>query len=501
MGYHIDMLNNILNQAVKTAPHHPAILYRDEVIDYQAFLSHVEKLAAGLMQSGGELGDRVAFFLDDCIEEIWCYYACFKIGAIAVPLYSGLRGQDLSHILHETTPKFIITDANHYPHIKESLSTLNNMPQCYVIGGQNDLPQYSGVVTFPEIKPNTIASIFYTSGTTAKPKGVVHTHEQIMANIQNVSILFGINSHDRFLTPGALDFNANICSIVLPCAYNNATLILLRCFDENKVFEAIAEKKVTIVFMVPSRYTQLIAYAKKHHPFSHTLRFSVTGGDAPPEGLFEDFKKCFQAPLCLGMGMTETLYQTHNLSTSAEKQGSVGLPLNDIKLKIVDESNNALPAEKTGELLIKSPAGFLEYWGHPEATAETLKEGWVYSGDLGYLDSDGYLWLQGRKKDIIIREGDNISPMEVERVIRSYAGIADAAVFGMADKKYGSSIHAFIVTNKNADVNLDQLKTYLESQLADYKVPQTIHIIDSLPVNKRGKLNRFEIIKLYESNK
>lgn len=502
------MLHKLLNDAAKNAPSNTALLYRGNATDYQTLSRQVDQLAAGFIQSGTKIGDRVAFFLTDCVEELCCYYACFKIGAIAVPLYSGLRGQDLSHSLHETEPRIIITDNNHYSHIADIVSTLSELPLCYIVGHQRPLPktfqayeallQDSDSIIFPELKPDTIASIFYTSGSTAKPKGVVHTHQQIMANIINVTKMFKVNKHDRFLVPGALDFNANICTIVLPCAYNKATLILLPSFEVDEVFNAITQQKTTIMFMVPSRYAQLIDYAEQNQPFSHQLRFSIVGGDTPPTSLFEDYCECFHAPLSLGMGMTETMCQTHNLSTQIEKQGSVGLPLDDISIKIVDENNQPLPHGETGEVLIQSPTNFLEYWRHPKATAETLKNGWLYSGDLGYLDHDGYLWLQGRKKHIIIRDGDNISPVEVENIIRNYSDIQDAAVFGLPNPKHGASVHAVIVVNNNNRVDLDQLTSYLRSQLADYKVPETIQIVDSLPVNKRGKLDRAELLKRYE---
>tara|TARA_R110000868_G_C10971070_1_gene769935 strand:- start:5213 stop:6658 length:1446 start_codon:yes stop_codon:yes gene_type:complete len=472
-----------LQSITKTSPKKIAITDGDRSFTYADLTTQTQQLAQGFIEQGVAPGDRVVFFLLDSYEEVLCYLASFYCGAIAIPLYENLRGEDLRYMLDQVEPTLIMTSGDLIEHI-QPITKAPIFISVEALFAEPKTPMNDEI--------DTTALISFTSGSTAKPKGVMHTQRHIIENCLATQQHFKLDD-DVVAQCSSLDFNASFCSILLTVIFVGGTVVIAQSHDADRKLNEIIEHSVTFMFCVPNNCYHLIQAATQRATIKHKLQYCLIGGDASSPELFEHFHQVFGFNLTAGMGMTETLFQCCAPAGDITHIGSAGQPIGDVKFKIIDDNGDKLPANEKGELLIHSPSLTSGYWQNSEATNTAIKAGWLHSGDIGYLDNDNYFYFLDRKKNIIVVEGDNVTPSEVETILRAHPAIAQVAVIGKPTHKETEAVWAYVNLTPNTTVTEIELIEYASQQLADFKVPTHIVILDQLPTNARGKIDRLAL--------
>jgi long-chain acyl-CoA synthetase len=349
-----------------------------------------------------------------------------------------------------------------------------------------------------EVEPDSPAVILYTSGTTGNPKGVTLSHRNFHFQLSTVvSSLVEFTPQDRIIGVLPMYHVFGLANSMVAAIHNGATICLVPQYSPNNLLAAISDYQGTILPAVPSMYQHLLAIARaRQAKIPASLRMCVSGGAALPHAVVRQFAETFGAQILEGYGLTETVSSVSvNGKDGRMKEGSIGCPANGVEMRIVDDEGNELPPGEPGEIVIRSTTVFSGYWQNDEATAEVMSpDGWFHTGDLGYVDEDGFFFITDRKKDIIITGGYNVSPREVEEVLMAHPRIADAAVVGIGGRKDRSeTITAFIVPHDGEDLTHREVVEYCESELAAYKRPKVINFVEALPKNATGKVLRTEL--------
>ncbi|MGE5445911.1 MAG: class I adenylate-forming enzyme family protein [Ignavibacteriales bacterium] len=341
------------------------------------------------------------------------------------------------------------------------------------------------------VEENDPAVILYTSGTTAKPKGVVHTHYSLMHTVINQATTLQINSNDISLVP------LPICHIfgfgwLITTIYIGGTVILLPKFEPETFIDGINKYHPTLTTLLPAGLDNIL-----NHPTALTCDFSslkscFVGGDKVPMRLHRRSLELAGLEITEGCGMTECCPYTVNPPFGPKRPGSIGTPVYATSLRLVDNSGKDVPEDDVGEILVKSEANMVEYWNNKEETAKALKHGWLYTGDMARVDEDGYYWFVCRKKEIIIRGGSNISPLEVEEVFYEHPAVKAVGVIGLPDEHVGQIVKAYVSLKEDITTSPTEteLRTFVASRIAAYKVPEKIEFLPDLPFNPIGKVDR-----------
>jgi long-chain acyl-CoA synthetase len=493
-------LHDFLRQGKATYPNKTALIFGDLRWTYAELDEITDHLATSLSQLGIQTGDRVAFHLGNCPELIFGYFACFKLGAIAVPLNIRMKAAELEYVLNHCQARICISQPDLYPEvqmIRENLSDLNDI---YLIGNANKFvntklfaellePSHQGI-TFPNLPIHSVAAILYTSGTTARPKGVTHTHETlkktVLYNVEAAEQTF----EDRIsgMLPMSHIFGFTL-QMLSPLSIG-ATLIILPKFDPELALQAIQQHRATKLYGLPVMYNALVNHPTATRYDLSSVGVGFAGGDAVPVVLQQKMQAIFGVELAEGSGMTEVIPYCLNRPGSRNRVGSIGPASVGMTLRLVDEQGQDVAPGAVGEILVKSDATMIGYWNNPEATAEVLKEGWMHTGDLAYQDAEGYYWFVSRRKEIIIRGGSNISPLEVEAVLYQHPAVREAAVVGVPDGAIGERVYAFVAVQAGQSVTESDLREFVAERIAAYKVPETITFLPELPKGLTGKIHR-----------
>ncbi|MBD2214840.1 long-chain-fatty-acid--CoA ligase [Nostoc linckia FACHB-104] len=476
-----------------------AILFEDQAWNYQDLNEITDKIAASLMKMGVSQGDRIAIHLSNCPEIVFCYYACFKIGAIAVPLNNRLKAPELEYILNHCQAKICISQGDLFGEIQAIQDNLRSV-EAYIILRNNSiaanvhnfeelLQQYREEIEFPKLDASAIAAILYTSGTTARPKGVTHTHKSLL-------ITAAYHSQQTNLS------NADISGVMLPLCHIfgfalqmiaslsvGATLVIIPRFEPGLVLQNLQQHGVTKLYGLPVMYNALVNYPEVAAYRLDSLQLCFAGGDAVPATLQQRFTQMFGVEILEGCGMTEVIPYSMN-PNDAKRLGSIGKATEGMMLRIVNDKGEDVPQGEIGEIIVKSEAMMLGYWNQPEATAAVLKDGWLYTGDLAWMDADNYYWFVSRKKEIIVRGGSNISPLEVEAVLYQHPSVKEAAVIGVPNANWGEIVQAFVVMKSGYAISKIELKEFMSDRIAAYKVPENIAFLPELPKGLTGKIHR-----------
>jgi acyl-CoA synthetase (AMP-forming)/AMP-acid ligase II len=345
--------------------------------------------------------------------------------------------------------------------------------------------------TFATAGPDDVQRLMYTSGTTSRPKGVPITYGNLhWKNVAQV-LEFGLNRDDRVLITGPM---CHVGGMDLPATgviYAGGTAVILPGFDPEAVLAAIERERITIVWLPPSMVNMLLAHPGNDRHDVTSLRLVISGGEKMPEPLVQRILDLFpQAWFADAYGLTETVSGDTFLDQASvlSKLGSVGRPVAHLDLRIVDDDGLPLPAGERGEIALRGPKVFAGYWRDPEATAAAIRNGWFHTGDVGRVDGDGYLYIDDRKKDLIISGGENVASPEVERVLYEHPGILEAAVIGMPHERWGEVPMAVVVTREGADVSAEELTAFCATKLASFKVPRHVEFVQELPRTPSGKV-------------
>jgi acyl-CoA synthetase (AMP-forming)/AMP-acid ligase II len=464
-----------------------------------------DRLAFALLDAGVEKGDRVALYLpmEEAIEWITAYAAIHKAAAVAVPTNTRLARRELEYVLghagvvaafagQSTTPALELL-APSLPALRWVATTAEPTTPGAIEGMHpwGSVGKLGEAVQVPA-GPEDIADIMYTSGTTGRPKGVVVRHRNI-AMVPNGLPRW---SGDRWLHASPLFTFAGISSVYNPMKLGMTSIFQAR-FDAGVWMDQVERHRPAAVFLVPAMAQLLIA----HERFD-TADLSSIGlaslGSAPlaPETMRRLQQKMPGAWVSNNWGMTEagSAYCTLPPEEASKRIGSVGKPAPPVKFRIVDDDGKELEPRETGELLVSNPGKEREYFNDPDATSEAWRDGWLHTGDLAYLDEDGYLYIVGRKKDVIIRGGNNVHSVDVESALLEHPALVEAAVAGIPHPVLGEDVAAWVVTAPGAAVDADELRNFLASRLSDYKIPRRIEFVDELPRNATGKVQKHHLV-------
>lgn len=484
-------------------------------LTYKDFNRKVNQLAHFLLEKGIKRGDRVAVLLQNSIEFVISYFAIVKIGAIVVPLNTMLTFEELDFILQDAKAVGLVTSALFKETSGELLTRVDSLKFLWMEENLEEECFKNGDSSEPSCKceENDVASLIYTSGTTGSPKGVMLTHNNLISNALACLKSVKITPKDNFSCLLLLyhSFTLTTCVLVPFCA--GATSVIIKSLKNFKhVMKQLLMCKVSILIAIPPIY-KILADAKTPFfltvfPFRFLLnpiRLCVSGGDALSSAVMQKFEKKFHIPIIEGYGLTEASPVVSLSPLRGKKAGSVGRHLEGVEIKIVparsdeeeaggDEGNNALSTGEVGEILVKGPSVMKGYYDRPEETKTAVKGGWLYTGDLGKLDEEGFLYIMDRKKDLIVMKGLNVYPKEIEDALYSHPKIKEAAVVGKHLDVGHEVPVAYVVLRDGEQSSEEELHKYLKHLLAQYKIPRRIEFRQELPKTPTGKILKRQLV-------
>lgn len=457
-------------------------------VTYGQFQEKVAGYRAYFYTQGIHEGDNVGLFSRNSKEFIYSYMAIVSLGGVVVPLNFQLSSREIAYVLKDAEIKTLITMQT--LDLDEALVHMGvdwTVKQLVIadIEAEISTEQYAKVPVCESIDDGHDCVIIYTSGTTGNLKGAVLTHKNLISNADALNAFVSVTSIDNVLCvlPMYHAF-AWLCAVINPL-YGGAAITILDAFAPKETMQAIDKYQVTVVYGVPAIFNIL---ARSGDPdLLKTVRTYVSGGATLPETVAQRFAERFGVKLQEGYGLSEASPVVTVNPIEKIKIGSIGTPLPGVEVKI-EPGEGEYSGRVVGELLVKGPNVMRGYYHLPEATAETLRGGWLHTGDVAYCDEEGYFFIVDRLKDMIITSGENVYPREIEELLYAYDGILEAAVIGVDDKLRGQSVKAFITVEEDKTVDVKEVKQYLLRNLALYKVPRDIVVIDALPKNQTGKI-------------
>ncbi|MCC5633259.1 long-chain fatty acid--CoA ligase [Nostoc sphaeroides CHAB 2801] len=468
-----------------------ALIFEDKSLTYKQLNLLANRVANGLRGLGIKKGDRVALFLPNIPEFIISYLGILKIGAIIVSVNVMLKSTEVSYILKDCAVKVVITTETQSEQVLEA--DLPELQHILIVEGTASkgisltqlMENASGEGCAVEMDRHAPACIVYTSGTTGFPKGATLSHGNVISNMYSHNRCCGMRPDDRLLLYLPL-FHCFGQNAILNAGLNVcATIILQRRFKLEQVLDTIATEKVTMFFGVPTIYLNLL-----NTSFSHlqSIRYYFSAAAPMPVEVAKIWQEKYGFVIHEGYGLTETSpcsCYNHDLKY---KFGSIGMPIENVEMKIVDGDGHQVEPGELGEIVIKGPNVMLGYWNRPFETAQVIKNGWFYTGDIGRMDSDGFFYIVDRLKDMVNVSGFKVYPTEVENVIYQYPAVAECAVYGVPDALKGEIVKANIVLKPGHAVTQEQIIEFCSRRIAIYKVPHVIQFVDSLPKNPTGKV-------------
>ncbi len=497
-------------------PERPAWLDGDTVVSFHEAEARVNRLANALIDLGGRGGDRVGMLLPNCHQGLETILAPMKAGMAVVPMNARLQPREHEYLLNDSGA-FALVYANEFrDQLAQFRGSLDTVKHFICVGGDPDMDLgydellNSSSENVPSALPDSddVAWLFYTSGTTGRPKGAMLTHRNLMAMAQGY--LLDINPaapDDVLLHAAPITHGSGLCMFhYLARGAANAFPGTPR-FEPRKIFGAIERYRVTTLFLAPTMINILVASDHKEDFDLSSLHTVIYGGGPMyTEHLVEavrtfgpNFVQIFgqgEAP----MAVTTLPIEEHRIEgdpVAVRRLASAGRAVTGVRVSVVDEQDYELPAGETGEIVVRGDLVMKGYWNNAEATAETLRNGWLHTGDLGNLDSDGYLYITDRKRDMIISGGANVYPREVEEVMATHPAVADVAVIGVPDEKWGETVKALVVLNENAEVTDRDLMDFCRINVASYKIPTSVDFLRALPKNAYGKILKRELRERY----
>jgi long-chain acyl-CoA synthetase len=490
-----------LKHQAQTRAKSAAFLFREEVWTYEWLAAEAECLAQGLAARGVEPGDRVALHMMNRPEMLLAYYACFQIGAIAAPLRTAFKAAELAPMLQRLKPALYIGEAGLYENVASIDTSILASGKRIIVGeigeshsGQRWSTLFKGVTSRPVCNSRALHSpavLLNTSGTTGEPKFVIHTPATLSEAV-NLAIDSWFSGDDVVAHPLPMAHMSGL-SLLLSCIAAGVPFVLLESFDADAVLDVIERHHCTRYFGFPAQYSALVNRQRARPRNLASLRMCLTGADVCPIDLQEQVSTEFGAPLHNVWAATEVVGSL----TYGLQPGPVTRVARGAQIRLVDDKGADVPDGEVGELLIRGPNLFVGYWNDERATADSLRDGWYHTGDMMRRAAGDELWFMSRKKDIIIRGGTNISPIEVEQVLASHPAVQEAAVVGVPDHVLGQRVFGFVKLAKPArSIIVAEIIAFASSQLASYKVPDGLAIVDEFPRNALSKVDRNALLKM-----
>ncbi|MDB6122487.1 MAG: long-chain fatty-acid-CoA ligase [Pedosphaera sp.] len=481
---------NLATALVRSAQINPkktALYWGENEYTYENILTQTAHVA-GFLQNKLEVkpGDRVALWLKNCPEFIPAFFGILQAGGVVVPTNNFLKPNEVNYILRDAGADVIITDcvmAEHLPALQAVRPKLQCLPVEQFATPAMDAPP----VNSPERTEADLAVIIYTSGTTGRPKGAMLSHGNLLHNVESCRLVLQTVSDDRMavLLPMFHSFMLTV-GVALPLL-TGASIVLIRSLHPPRnVLEEIIRRQASILPAIPQFFRSMVG-APITIPLP--LRMCISGAAPLPVQILKEFEEKFHFPLIEGYGLSEASpVVTKNPLKGVRKAGSIGLPIPNVEVSIQNDEGKFLGAGEIGELCVRGGNVMQGYWNQPEETAKALRGGWLLTGDIGYRDPDGYYFITDRKKDMLLVNGINVYPREIEEIMYQFPGIKEVSVIGIPDARKGEQPLAFVSMNEGATVEEKPLLQFVRSKLADYKVPRRVVFLPALPRNATGKI-------------
>jgi long-chain acyl-CoA synthetase len=488
-------LAELLTNSVARDPDHVALKLDDAEVTYGQ-LDEASARVVGLLRERGLVqGDRVGIMLPNVPYFAICYYGVLRAGGVVVPMNVLLKRREVEFYLQDPGAKLLFAWMGFEEDARAGADAAG--AECVAVAPGEFEKLLAGSEPVREVADmdgSDTAVILYTSGTTGTPKGAELTHENLLRNAEIARGLFDLGS--EAVTLGALPL---FHSFGQTCGLNatiggGGTLTLIPRFDPGKALEIIQRDKVNVFEGVPTMYSAMLHHAERDKFDTSSIELCGSGGSAMPVEVLRGFEDAFGCKVLEGYGLSETSpVASFNHRDRDRKPGSIGTPVTGVEMKVVDEDGNEVPEGEVGEIVIRGHNVMKGYWNRPDATAETIIDGWLHTGDMAKVDEDGYFFIVDRKKDMIIRGGYNVYPREIEEVLYEHPAVREVAVVGLPHDDLGEEVGAAVVLKDGADATEEELRAYAKEQVAAYKYPRKIWFVDDLPKGPTGKILKREV--------
>ncbi len=455
------------------------------------------RLATVLRERGIRPGDRVVMMMPSCMEVPEAFHAIARLGAIAIPIMPQLIAREVNYIVENSGAETVLTVPELAATVAEAVRDIEGFRQILTFG-DSEIPGTENIVpAVRQAQPSTemydadeedTVVIIYTSGTTGNPKGVMLTHGNLISNIRATASVFEAPPRERSLMVLPMSHVYGLMLMNISVILGGQT-VLLPVFDPEKVLQAIEEFRIERCSLVPAMQVALIHHPAREKYDVSSLKY-VTAGSAPlTEQVRSTFSRLFDCRVTDGYGQSEATCVVSGYPLDVDPvPGSAGPPIPGVEIRVVDNDNNPVPVGTTGEICVRGPNVMKGYWNNEEATAATIIDGWLHSGDIGHVDENGFVYITDRKKDMIIKGGENISPREIEEAIVRLPGVAEAAVYGVPDDKFQEEIAVTVVPMPGSDVTEDQIREAAAAWVTKFKIPRYVTFTKALPRNANGKV-------------
>lgn len=486
-------LIEILNDTVQKYSDRTALIIDKQYITYGQLNRAVNAVAGLVKKAGVGKGDKVAVMLPNIPEFVYSYFGVIKNGAVAVTLNTSSTPWELTHLLNNSESKLLITQASQVKKFQEARSELLS---CHQVIAIDELNQNQGLFTetdFPEvseeISPEDPAVMVYTAGLTGRPLGAVLTHRNLCSQAEVVQATVQRNPGDVILALIPLFHTFGASTNMLLAIRSGCSMFMMDRLKMDSLFSAIEREKISYIAAVPRLYMGMIFHEKASKYDVSSLEVCITGGAPMPPDFLPVFEEKFGVKAIEGYGLTEASpVCTFNMLDKDPKIGSIGIAISGVEIKIVDQRDNELPRNQIGELVVRGENVMQGYYKNEKATAAVIKNGWLHTGDLGRMDEDGYVFLTGLKKRMVISSGFNVYPREVETVLNMHPAVKDSRASGTEDLMRGEVVKAQVVLKEGHSADEKEIIRFCKTYLSNYKVPREVEFVQELP-----ELNETEI--------
>lgn len=501
----------ILDESARRHGDRVALVCGDDEVTYAELWRETRAYAGALRDRGVSRGDRVAVLIPNVPDFVRAYYAVLALGAVVVPVHALLKADEIAYVLRDSGAQLLVVAA---PLLAEGRQGAEQagVPLLTVLepeAGHHDRLEDEAAAAAPidsyvRTHPFETATLLYTSGTTGTPKGAKGTHFALVEQV-NVLLLstFDVRAGDTVMGTLPLFHTFGQTCVLNVGIRAGATIVLVPRFDADEALRTLSERDVDVFVGVPTMYIALLE-AQKRASLPTALRYAISGGASIPVAVIERFREVFDADIHEGYGLTETSpVATFNAVGLPTRPGTIGTPIWGVDVEIaraeVDDRIELLPTGEQGEIVIRGHLLFTGYHGRPDATAEAVVDGWFRSGDLGVKDEDGYLRVVDRKKDMIVRNGYNVYPREIEEVLARHPDVVASAVYGVSHEVSGEEVAAAVVLGTDAAATEQELIEFVKRHVAAYKYPRILEIVDALPQGSTGKVLKRELAARHAS--
>jgi acyl-CoA synthetase (AMP-forming)/AMP-acid ligase II len=503
-------LHDFFDYRAREGAHYDFAIMGERHVTYEEAARDVNRIANALVASGLQPGDRVAILSKNSIEYVLLYYGASKAGVVPVPVNYRLAPPEWSYIINDAEAKAVFASPMYVDAVDGFRGDLKHAQSFIVLGGAAEgWRAYADWIALQPVTPPAVRVTndddvyqMYTSGTTGNPKGAVLTHHAVTSQIAQVSPIAQMSPGERVLVVAPLYHAAAAMTTFSSVAWG-ATLYIQEDFNPVEVVRALDEEQISVALLVPAMIQALLVFvpdvAKREY---RDLREIIYGASPIAEATLRRAVEVFKCDFAQAYGMTETTAALTALLPSHHRQAlegrpelllSAGRPLPGVELRAVDENDNPVPPGTVGEIVGRGDNLMRGYWNLPDESAEALRGGWMHTGDAGYIDEDGFVYIQDRVKDMIVSGGENVYPRHVEDVIFQHPAVADVAVIGVPDPVWGETVKAVVVLKQGQTATADEIMQFCEGKLGGFERPRSVDFVDALPRNASGKVLKKEL--------